>query len=147
MPLYSSSLCSFLLLWLAIVLTSAQDLLASLDYGTFEGAYSSEYNISYWMKIPFAAPPIGENRFRAPQPPIPITNGTYDSTQSFDYCPQRTASISFLSSSLETRTMLLMDPIGKRYRRLLIPRSLLTTMDNCPASPASSCCVLRRSLH
>ena len=61
-----------------------------LDYGTFAGAYSSSYNISYWQKIPFAAPPIGDNRFRAPQAPLNITNGTYDSTQSFNMCPQRT---------------------------------------------------------
>ncbi|KUJ22560.1 carboxylesterase [Mollisia scopiformis] len=69
---------------------TAQELLVSLDYGTFQGSYSSTYNLSYWRKIPFAAPPIGENRFRAPQPPAPITNGTYNSDQSFDYCPQRT---------------------------------------------------------
>lgn len=68
----------------------AQTLLAELDYGSFEGAYSEKYNISYWQKIPFAAPPIGENRFRAPQPPLAITGGTYNSTQTFDYCVQRT---------------------------------------------------------
>ncbi|KAF2237008.1 carboxylesterase [Viridothelium virens] len=66
-----------------------EDLTAQLDYGTFEGAYSSKYNISYWGKIPFAAPPTSENRFRAPQSPSPITNGTYNSTQTFPYCPQR----------------------------------------------------------
>jgi len=71
-------------------LVSGQDLAASLDYGTFQGTYSTPYNISFWKKIPFAAPPIGENRFRGPQPPAPITNGTYDSSQSFDMCPQRT---------------------------------------------------------
>lgn len=64
--------------------------IAQLDYGTFQGAYNSAYNISYFQKIPFAAPATGENRFRAPQPPVPITNGTYDSTQEFDMCPQRT---------------------------------------------------------
>ncbi|KAI1325280.1 carboxylesterase [Xylariaceae sp. FL0255] len=69
---------------------NSQTLTAELDYGTFEGAYSSTYNISYWQKIPFAAPPVGEDRFRAPQPPDPITNGTYNSTQTFDMCPQRT---------------------------------------------------------
>ncbi|KAH8675820.1 carboxylesterase [Xylariales sp. PMI_506] len=68
----------------------ARHLVAKLDYGTFQGAYSSQYNISYWQKIPFAAPPVGENRFRAPQPPLRITNGTYDSSQAFDMCPQRT---------------------------------------------------------
>ena len=73
--------------------SSAQDLVAALDYGTFEGAYSAKYNISYWQKIPFAAPPVGENRFRAPQPPVPITNGPYNSSQPFDMCVQRTVSV------------------------------------------------------
>jgi hypothetical protein len=87
---------STLLAGFAVVLSSfsapanaAPQLLAELEYGSFQGAYSAEYNISYWQKIPFAAPPVGENRFRAPQPPIPIT-GIYDSSQSYDFCPQRT---------------------------------------------------------
>jgi hypothetical protein len=67
-----------------------QDLTAALDYGTFQGSYSARYNISYWRKIPFAAPPIGVNRFRAPQPPATIVDGIYNSDQSFDMCPQRT---------------------------------------------------------
>lgn len=69
---------------------SAQDLVAELDYGTFEGAYSARYNISYWQKIPFAQPPVGDLRFRGPQPPLPITNGTFNSSQPFDMCVQRT---------------------------------------------------------
>ncbi|CAM6081837.1 unnamed protein product [Calypogeia fissa] len=69
--------------------SAATTLTASLDYGTFQGAYSSTYNITYWTKIPFAAPPLDENRFRAPQPPTPIPNGVvYNSTQGFDSCPQ-----------------------------------------------------------
>lgn len=59
-----------------------------LDYGTFAGGYDSTNHISYWNKIPFAAPPVGENRFRAPQPPTPILNGTYNSTNTYPRCPQ-----------------------------------------------------------
>ncbi|KAJ8120810.1 hypothetical protein ONZ43_g2578 [Nemania bipapillata] len=70
--------------------SSSPVLTATLDYGTFQGAYNLNYNISYWQKIPFAAPPTGQNRFRAPQPPLPITDGVYDSSQTFDMCPQRT---------------------------------------------------------
>ncbi|KAK5132177.1 hypothetical protein LTR08_009300 [Meristemomyces frigidus] len=83
---------SLLLAFLASLATTLAQgtLTASLDYGTFAGAYSLKYNISYYQKIPFGAPPTGQNRFRAPQPPLPITNGTYNSTQTFDYCPQRT---------------------------------------------------------
>lgn len=40
--------------------------------------------------MPFAAPPVGENRFRAPQPLAPVTDGIYDSGQAYDFCPQRT---------------------------------------------------------
>lgn len=73
------------------LLIHAQDLLAALDYGTFQGSYSPTYNISYWQKIPFAAPPLGPLRFRGPQPPAPLPNGTVcNSTQTFDMCPQRT---------------------------------------------------------
>ena len=74
----------------AFTATNISDPIAQLSYGTFQGAYSSQYNITYFRKIPFAAPPTGINRFRAPQPPIPITNGTYDSSQTYDFCPQRT---------------------------------------------------------
>jgi carboxylesterase type B len=61
-----------------------------LDYGIFRGASSSQYNLTYYRKIPFAASTAGENRFRAPQPPLHMTNGTYDTDQPFDMCPQRT---------------------------------------------------------
>ncbi|KAI1082882.1 carboxylesterase [Whalleya microplaca] len=82
---YSRLILTWLQLFvIATGLVDAYDLVANLDYGTFEGAYNAKYNISYWQKIPFAAPPV------APQPPLPITNGTYDSSQPFDMCPQRT---------------------------------------------------------
>ncbi|KFA68035.1 hypothetical protein S40285_09584, partial [Stachybotrys chlorohalonatus IBT 40285] len=64
--------------------------LAELDYGTFQGAYSQEFNISYWQKIPWAAPPTGQNRFRGPQPPAVLAaDQPYNSSQTFDMCPQR----------------------------------------------------------
>jgi len=69
----------------------AHTLTASLDYGTFQGSYNQEYNISYWQKIPFAAPPVGTNRFRAPQPSLPA-DGVYNSTQPFSACPSREVS-------------------------------------------------------
>lgn len=85
---------TLLLLLLPILLfsasTHAQTLLAHLDYGSFQGAYNAPYNISYWQKIPFAQPPVGALRFRGPQPPLPINVSVYDSSQTFDMCPQRT---------------------------------------------------------
>ena len=91
----SSSWPSLLLFLCALLqAAAAQDLVAKLDYGTFKGAYSKGYNISYWQKIPFAAPPVGQNRFRAPQPPLPVTGCVYNSSRTFDMCPQRTVSSS-----------------------------------------------------
>ncbi|KAI4950896.1 hypothetical protein J4E86_007404 [Alternaria arbusti] len=69
---------------------NASNPIVHLDYGTFRGASSSQYNLTHYRKIPFAASTAGENRFRAPQPPRHITNGTYDTDQAFDMCPQRT---------------------------------------------------------
>ncbi|KNG47360.1 carboxylesterase [Stemphylium lycopersici] len=69
---------------------NASSPIVKLDYGTFRGAFSSEYDLTYYRKIPFAASTAGKNRFRAPQPPAAITNGTYDTDQAFDMCPQRT---------------------------------------------------------
>ncbi|KAM7206673.1 carboxylesterase [Rhypophila sp. PSN 637] len=71
-------------------------LIAALDYGTFKGSYSKEFNITYYQKIPFAAPPTGQNRFRAPQSPLNLTalHGAqyiYNSSQPFDMCPQRSS--------------------------------------------------------
>lgn len=85
---YIFALCVLLL---TFSLSSAyEDPLVELDYGQFQGKYDSTYNLSYFRKIPFAAPPTGENRFRAPQPPLRITHGVYDTDQDFDMCPQRT---------------------------------------------------------
>ena len=60
-PLHILTLLLLTLLNLPISVSShttddGPQLTASLDYGTFLGAHSTEYNISYWQKIPFAAP-------------------------------------------------------------------------------------------
>ncbi|KAL3484291.1 Alpha/Beta hydrolase protein [Aspergillus germanicus] len=74
----------------ALRMTIYSDPVINLDYGSFQGKYDETYNLTYFRKIPFAAPPTGENRFRAPQPPLKITDGVYDTDQDFDMCPQRT---------------------------------------------------------
>ena len=121
----------------------AQELVAKLDYGTFQGTYSSRYNISYWRKIPFAAPPVGENRFRAPQPPLLITNGTYNSDQSYDFCPQRTV----CHPSVPNVTLRLTCKLGKWHRRLPLPRSLLPPMESFTTTPPSCCRLLWRCFY
>ncbi|KAJ5933596.1 hypothetical protein N7454_005925 [Penicillium verhagenii] len=82
----------FILHILALVATASafDDPLVNLSYGSFQGYYDTFYNLSYFRKIPFAAPPTGQNRFRAPQPPLKINESVYDTDQTFDMCPQRT---------------------------------------------------------
>ncbi|CAI6335714.1 unnamed protein product [Periconia digitata] len=71
--------------------TRNDSITAALSYGTFQGAYSPTYNLTYFRKIPFAASTAGRNRFRGPQPPPRLENGTiYNTDQAFDMCPQRT---------------------------------------------------------
>lgn len=83
--------CLSLLISLLVRQAAAfEDPIVQLDYGTFQGKYNDQYNITHFRRIPFAAPTSGQNRFRAPQPPFRITNGTYDSDQAFSMCPQRT---------------------------------------------------------
>ncbi|KAH8150888.1 uncharacterized protein LAJ45_05070 [Morchella importuna] len=62
---------------------------AVLDYGTFVGGYNATYDISYFKSIPFAAPPVGELRYRAPQPPLRYKDD-FDATVTKDFCVQRT---------------------------------------------------------
>jgi carboxylesterase type B len=64
--------------------------IVDLDYVSLRGASSTRYNLTYFRRIPFAASTAGKNRFRAPQPPVPVTNGTYETDRAFDMCPQRT---------------------------------------------------------
>ncbi|KAL1650785.1 hypothetical protein SLS58_000903 [Diplodia intermedia] len=90
-----ASLVTLLLLCFLLigaVLAQEEDPVVQLDYGTLQGRYNADYNISYFRKIPFGASTAGENRFRAPQPPPPLTDRTtpYNTDQSFDMCPQRT---------------------------------------------------------
>ncbi|KAJ5751921.1 hypothetical protein N7520_008838 [Penicillium odoratum] len=78
------------ILALLAVASAYDDPLVHLDYGSFQGKYDTTYNLSYFRKIPFAAPPTAQNRFRGPQPPLKINESVYDTDQAFDMCPQRT---------------------------------------------------------
>jgi len=48
--------------------------LVSLDYATLQGA--STGGVEKFLGIPYAQPPVGNLRFRRPQPPLPLSGTT-----------------------------------------------------------------------
>jgi carboxylesterase type B len=58
-----------------------------LDYGRFKGLMSVDGKAVTYYNIPFAAPPIGNLRFKAPQPVLNMTDkGTIDATKAGPSC-------------------------------------------------------------
>lgn len=60
----------------------------SIDGGQIEGATDASATVQVYKGIPFAAPPIGKNRWRAPQPLTPW-DGVRDATHFGARCTQR----------------------------------------------------------
>nr|OQO23396.1 hypothetical protein B0A51_08947 [Rachicladosporium sp. CCFEE 5018] len=58
---------------------------ASIKNGTVTGLHSSTYNQDYFLGVPYAQPPTGENRFRIPQS-INASYGTYAATEYAPSC-------------------------------------------------------------
>lgn len=78
---------------LALLLSSSSSLAGSayavspvvrLDYATYSGE-ALDNGITKWLGLRYAAPPIGELRFRAPQDPLP-QNGTISATEARKTC-------------------------------------------------------------
>lgn len=62
--------------------------LVTTKLGQLEGFYSSEHTVA-WYGVPFAKPPIGDLRWRAPQPPD-AWDGVRDATYICEPCMQKT---------------------------------------------------------
>ena len=43
----------------------------TVENGVLEGIPAADPRITAFKGVPFAAPPVGENRWRAPQPVVP----------------------------------------------------------------------------
>ncbi|KAF7351809.1 COesterase domain-containing protein [Mycena venus] len=55
--------------------------IVDLGYAQYQGAVNTDNNIAHFFGIRFAAPPIGDLRFRAPQPPANISGMQLATTQ------------------------------------------------------------------
>jgi para-nitrobenzyl esterase len=79
-------------------------LLVRTDGGLLLGAYGSVAGVRVFKGIPFAAPPVGDLRWRAPQP-APAWKGTLDASHFAPICPQilhNPSSISYLDPGPQT---------------------------------------------
>ncbi|KAL7917262.1 Alpha/Beta hydrolase protein [Trichoderma austrokoningii] len=61
-----------------------------LGYAVYEGVYNDTYHLNTWKSIRYAAPPIGNLRWQAPQPPLNATsrNRLVPAVDQPPWCPQ-----------------------------------------------------------
>ncbi|MBL8229241.1 MAG: carboxylesterase family protein [Bryobacterales bacterium] len=83
-------------LWIAVpCLLAAQDVTVSVQQGVLRGQL--QQGVRTFLGVPFATPPIGDLRFRAPEPSRPWT-GVRTATALPPACPQRDDDGKFLGS-------------------------------------------------
>lgn len=76
-----------MILFLAVLPLATALSIARLDYASFQGRVDNASQSVTYYNIPFAAPPIGELRFRPPQPPLNLTSsGLIDATKAGPSC-------------------------------------------------------------
>lgn len=69
-------------------ISSPSALAVDLGYSIYEGSYNATYNLNEWMGIRYAAPPIGNLRWQAPQPPTVNRSSVISATAIPNQCPQ-----------------------------------------------------------
>ncbi|RYN16460.1 hypothetical protein AA0112_g12493 [Alternaria arborescens] len=72
----------------AASLFNLQDLVVDLGYGIYQGAYNSTTHLNIWKGIRYAAPPVGDLRWRAPAAPVVSSNNIVDAIEFAPGCPQ-----------------------------------------------------------
>jgi carboxylesterase type B len=69
------------LLSLSVLVVAATPPLVTIQNGTLQGLHSSTWQQDFFLGIPYAQPPLGDLRFRWPQPLQDAWNDTRDATQ------------------------------------------------------------------
>lgn len=67
---------------------NSDSLIVDLDTGTFQG-FRTENGTENWLGIPFAQPPVGKLRFKAPVALTTKFPGIQNASTFKDACPQR----------------------------------------------------------
>jgi hypothetical protein len=73
--------------------TGPYPLAVRLPYGTYAGYYNSSADLNIWLGIRYAAAPIGQNRWKAAQPPAKNFTATIQANALPNQCPQATVSL------------------------------------------------------
>src|SRR6476646_10812213 len=76
---------AFALIWLAACGDSSDELKIHIDSGVVHGVKSG--TMRSFLGIPYASPPVGDLRWRAPQPVVHWDN-TFEANQVGTQCPQ-----------------------------------------------------------
>lgn len=66
---------------------TAEAPLVTIQNGTIRGRHDAAYNHDLFLGVPYARPPIGNNRFRAPEPYNESWNGALDAVAFGFSCP------------------------------------------------------------
>ncbi|KAI0506603.1 Alpha/Beta hydrolase protein [Xylaria bambusicola] len=72
----------------AELVLSASGPIVSLGYATYEGYYNGTYDLNIWKSIRYAAPPTGNRRWQAPEPPLHESSAVIPAVAQPPLCPQ-----------------------------------------------------------
>ncbi|KAJ7587111.1 Alpha/Beta hydrolase protein [Mycena floridula] len=86
------------LLSASVQLVAADGPIVDLGYAQYQGATDSTANLTTFLGLRYAAPPVGDLRFQAPQAPLNVT-GVQPALTNGDTCFQALAGLSFGTSN------------------------------------------------
>ncbi|KAF7338706.1 COesterase domain-containing protein [Mycena sanguinolenta] len=87
---------------LAVPFARAQSPIVDLGYAQYQGAVNTANNITHFLGVRYAAAPLGDLRFRAPQPPVNMSGVVQQATTEPNECLQASTGQS-PTNPLETR--------------------------------------------